>query len=122
MTRKSLTCMSIGISPISSRNRVPLLEGYHWPGNIRQLENAVERATVLEDGDELTPDSFDFESTKSPVDVTVGATLKEASDAFRQSFIGNTLKSTKGNRTKAAKILDVQRSYLSRLVKELGID
>ncbi len=101
---------------------VTFLEGYHWPGNIRQLENAVERATVLEDGDELTPDSFDFESTKSPVDVTVGATLKEASDAFRQSFIGNTLKSTKGNHTKAAKILDVQRSYLSRLVKELGID
>ncbi len=101
---------------------VPFLASYHWPGNIRQLENAVERATVLEDGDELTPDSFDFESTKSPVDVSVGATLKDATDAFRQSFIGNTLKSTKGNRTKAAKILNVQRSYLSRLVKELGID
>ena len=82
----------------------------------------MERAIVLEDGDELTTDSFDFESTKSPVDVNVGATLKNATDMFRQSFIGNTLRSTQGNRTKAAKILAVQRSYLSRLIKELGID
>lgn len=52
----------------------------------------------------------------------VGSTLKEAGDSFRKTFITNTLKSTSGNRTKAAKILDVQRSYLSRLIKELDID
>lgn len=101
---------------------IPYLEGYHWPGNIRQLENAVERAIVLEEADELTPDSFPFESAKAPLDVDVGATLKEATDAFRRSFIQNTLKSTSGNRTKAAAILDVQRSYLSRLIKELNLD
>jgi Nif-specific regulatory protein len=100
---------------------VSYLEGYHWPGNIRQLENAVERAIVLEESDELSPDSFPFESTKASLDVEVGATLKEATDAFRRSFIQNTLKSTNGNRTKAAEILDVQRSYLSRLIKELNI-
>ena len=50
------------------------------------------------------------------------AALKEAGDSFRKTFITNTLKSTGGNRTKAAKILDVQRSYLSRLIKELQID
>ncbi|MGP0566235.1 MULTISPECIES: sigma-54 interaction domain-containing protein [unclassified Nitrospina] len=100
---------------------VNYLQGYHWPGNIRQLENAVERAIVLEEGEELRPDSFPFESTKAPLDVEVGATLKDATDAFRRSFILNTLKSTSGNRTKAAQILDVQRSYLSRLIKELNI-
>ncbi|CAI2716910.1 sigma-54 interaction domain-containing protein [Nitrospina watsonii] len=97
------------------------LEGYHWPGNIRQLENAVERAIVLEEGNELNTESFPFESTKAPLDVEVGATLKDATDTFRRSFILNTLKSTSGNRTKAAQILDVQRSYLSRLIKELNI-
>ena len=100
---------------------IPYLEGYHWPGNIRQLENALERAIVLEDGEELTTDAFAVESSQSPIEINVGSTLKEASDAFRQSFISNTLKSTKGNRTQAAKILEVQRSYLSRLIKELGI-
>lgn len=100
---------------------ISYLEGYGWPGNIRQLENAIERAIILEDGDELTPDSFAIESTQSPIEIDVGSTLKEASDSFRKSFIFNTLQTTKGNRTQAAKILGVQRSYLSRLIKELEI-
>jgi len=98
------------------------LMGYSWPGNIRELENTMERAIVLTDGDELTPEAFPFDSQDSPIEVNVGASLKDANDAFRRTFITNTLKSTAGNRTKAAKILNVQRSYLSRLIKELEID
>lgn len=97
------------------------LMSYSWPGNIRELENAVERAIVLSDGEELLPDAFPFETSQAPIELNVGATLKEASDSFRRTFISNTLKSTGGNRTKAAQILDVQRSYLSRLIKELEI-
>jgi len=82
----------------------------------------MERAIVLTDGDELTPEAFPFDSQDSPIEVNVGASLKDANDAFRRTFITNTLKSTAGNRTKAAKILNVQRSYLSRLIKELEID
>jgi len=97
------------------------LMSYSWPGNIRELENAVERAIVLSDGEELLPDAFPFETSQAPIELNVGATLKEASDSFRRTFISNTLKSTGGNRTKAAQILEVQRSYLSRLIKELEI-
>lgn len=97
------------------------LMSYSWPGNIRELENSVERAIVLSDEEELLPDAFPFETSQAPIELNVGSTLKEASDSFRQTFISNTLKSTSGNRTKAAQILDVQRSYLSRLIKELGI-
>jgi len=43
-----------GISPDS----LAILEGYHWPGNIRELENVVERAIVLGSGDLLSPDSL----------------------------------------------------------------
>ena len=95
--------------------------GHSWPGNIRELENSIERAIVLTDGDDLTPEAFPFESRDTPIEVNVGASLKEANDAFRHTFITNTLKSTGGNRTKAAKILNVQRSNLSRLIKELQI-
>lgn len=109
------------VKKISKSSQAHLM-GYSWPGNIRELENSIERAIVLTDGDELTPDAFPFESQDTPIEVNVGASLKEANDAFRQTFITNTLKSTGGNRTKAAKILDVQRSYLSRLIKELQIN
>ena len=98
------------------------LRSYSWPGNIRELENSVERAIVLTDEVELTPEAFPFEISEAPIELNVGSTLKEASDSFRTTFISNTLKSTGGNRTKAAKVLDVQRSYLSRLLKELGIN
>ena len=98
------------------------LRSYSWPGNIRELENSVERAIVLTDEVELTPEAFPFEISQAPIELNVGFTLKEASDSFRTTFISNTLKSTGGNRTKAAKVLDVQRSYLSRLLKELGIN
>ncbi len=97
------------------------LMSYSWPGNIRELENSVERAIVLTDEEELLPEAFPFEIPQAPVEFNVGSTLKEASDSFRKTFISNTLKSTGGNRTKAAQVLDVQRSYLSRLLKELDI-
>ena len=97
------------------------LMSYAWPGNIRELENSVERSIVLTDDDELLPEAFPFETSQAPIELNVGSTLKQASDLFRRTFISNTLKSTSGNRTKAARILDVQRSYLSRLIKELEI-
>ena len=105
-----------------AKNLIPHLMSYSWPGNIRELENSVERAIVLSDEEELTPDAFPFETSQLPIELNVGSSLKEAGDSFRKTFITNTLKSTSGNRTKAAKILDVQRSYLSRLIKELQID
>ena len=97
------------------------LMSYSWPGNIREMENSVERAIVLTDGDELLTEAFPFETSQAPIELNVGSTLKQASDLFRKTFISNTLKSTSGNRTKAAQVLDVQRSYLSRLIKELEI-
>ena len=105
-----------------AKTLIPHLMSYSWPGNIRELENSVERAIVLSDEEELTPDAFPFETSQLPIELNVGSSLKEAGDSFRKTFITNTLKSTSGNRTKAAKILDVQRSYLSRLIKELKID
>jgi transcriptional regulator with GAF, ATPase, and Fis domain len=105
-----------------TKSLLPHLRGYSWPGNIRELENSVERAIVLSDEEELGPEAFPFETSHLPIELNIGSSLKEASDSFRKTFITDTLKSTSGNRTKAAKILDIQRSYLSRLIKELDID
>ena len=98
------------------------LLGHSWPGNIRELENVIERAIVLSEGSELLLDSFEFEPYQPSIEISAGRSLKEANDVFRRTYIINALNATSGNRTKAAKILQVQRSCLSRLIKELDID
>ncbi|HEX9935165.1 MAG TPA: sigma-54 dependent transcriptional regulator, partial [bacterium] len=98
------------------------LQQHSWPGNVRELENAVERAVVLAAGTEITADLLPVFCPKPPGDTPgVGATLEEALLRFKKQFIQKTLESTGWNQSKAAKILDIQRTYLSRLVKEMDI-
>ena len=50
------------------------------------------------------------------------ATLDLAQRAFKRQYVTHVLQQTEGNRSRAAKVLDIQRTYLSRLIKELQID
>ena len=99
-----------------------MIQQYRWPGNIRELENAIERALVLSSGTELTPDLLPVQlSCKPRENFEVGMTLEKALHQFKKQFIHQTLQSTGWNQSRAAGILDIQRTYLSRLVKELDI-
>ncbi len=115
---------AIGLQKLTiSEEAMNLITGYHWPGNVRELENALERAVVMGNGHEIVPHDLAFTSQESIRDeIAVGMTLKEALDTFKKDFIKRTLLLTKGNRKKAAQFLDVQRTYLSRLIKELSLD
>ncbi|MFQ5749659.1 MAG: sigma-54-dependent transcriptional regulator [Planctomycetota bacterium] len=92
-----------------------------WPGNIRELANAVERAMVMAGEGPLEachlPEPLLQESDLLPV----GRSLEEASRAFRRDYIRKSLEITGGNQTRAAEILGITRPYLNRLVKELGL-
>ena len=95
---------------------------YDWPGNVRELRNALERAVVMGNGQEILPE--DLPITRQRVaqpGLEVGLTLKEALDRFKKEFITLNLKHAGGNRSKAAKVMDVQRTYLSRLISKYGI-
>jgi Nif-specific regulatory protein len=101
---------------ISERAMEKMLE-YGWPGNVRELRNAVERAVVLGDGKQILPEDLPIWASKTRLPgMEVGLTLKEAVDSFKKEFISLNLKHAGGNRSKAAKILNVQRTYLSRLI------
>lgn len=105
-----------------SPETLDLLKQYSCPGNIRELENAIERAVVLATGSELTPDLLPLLIKKTkPDEIGVGIPLEDALSKFKKSFITSTLSFTKNNQTKAAELLKIQRTYLNRLIKELNI-
>jgi DNA-binding NtrC family response regulator len=98
------------------------LRRHPWPGNVRELENAIERAMVLASGNEITADLLPVSRMEPQAEhAGVGATLEDATLQFKKQFIRKTLESTGWNQSKAAQILDIQRTYLSRLVKELEL-
>jgi DNA-binding NtrC family response regulator len=98
------------------------LKQYPWPGNIRELENAIERAVVLATGEKLKMEHFQLLVEKtSDEEIQVGKPLEETVINFKREFIRKTLDHTQNNQTKAAELLQIQRTYLNRLIKELEI-
>ncbi len=99
------------------------LLSYTWPGNVRELENAIERAVVLtQEGEYITADTlFSDAMSFSDTDEFQGKNLKEAVNLFKKLFVANTLCSNGWNQTISAEVMGIQRTYLSRLIKELKI-
>ena len=97
---------------------------YSWPGNIRELENCIERACVIGKGRLLEVEDLFLKHPFSPVvptDNSGNKNLKTAENLFRARFIKQVLEENRGNQTETAKALNIQRPYLSRLIKELDI-
>ncbi|HEX8846486.1 MAG TPA: sigma-54 dependent transcriptional regulator [Pyrinomonadaceae bacterium] len=100
-----------------------LLE-YEWPGNVRELENVIERLVVLTQGARL---GLEFLPEKMLRALPQGAaeadetTLEGAVTSLRRRMIISALKTESGNKVAAAKRLGISRSYLHRLISDLGL-
>ena len=95
------------------------LERYDWPGNARELRNAVERAVALSEAEEIGPGDLPPElllSESLPPDSFHGQV-----EDFRRRLIRETLARHGGNQTRAAEALKLQRTYLARLIRQLGL-
>jgi Nif-specific regulatory protein len=100
-----------------------VLLSYSWPGNVRELENAVERAVVITQSETITPDLFVMDKVAQRAeDAYNGRSLKEAVNIFKKHYIRQILDMNRWNQTKTARLLGIQRTYLSRLIKELNIN
>lgn len=102
------------------------LERYPWPGNIRELENAVERAVALSESAEITSADLCF-GLADPDAGTLPATPEEERfhDSVREhkrAVLRRAIAKAGGNKTKAAEILGLTPTYLFRLIRVLGIE
>jgi two-component system, NtrC family, response regulator AtoC len=101
------------------------LVDYPWPGNVRELENIVERAMVLTDGPQLDLEQLPTlavpvakaSGTHSPLDLSV----KRRTDELERALIKEALERTRGNRTRAAKLLDLSHRALLYKIREYGL-
>jgi DNA-binding NtrC family response regulator len=109
---------------VEARN---LLVKYHWPGNVRELENTIERAMILCERRTIGPEQLAIR-VRQPDDIALreGAGLKEigqhaAARAERGTII-RVLKETRGNKRKAAKVLQIDYTTLFEKLKRYSID
>jgi len=112
-----------GINP----KALEVLINYKWYGNVRELENTIERAIVLADGEniELQNLPHDIQNFQERVEVTTLSeeeySIKRASKALETTLIRRALKKTKGNHTHAARLLEISHRALLYKIKEFGI-
>jgi Nif-specific regulatory protein len=102
---------------------IDMLMSYHWPGNVRELENTLERAVLMCDsqvihGHHLPPSLQTAEASGTITRVS----LSDAVAGFEKDLIQDALKSTRGNRAKAARLLDTTERVLNYKVKKYGVD
>lgn len=102
---------------------IDMLMSYHWPGNVRELENTLERAVLTCDsqvvhGHHLPPSLQTAEASGTTTRVSLG----DAVAGFEKDLIQDALKSTRGNRAKAARLLDTTERVLNYKVRKYAID
>ena len=102
---------------------IDMLMAYHWPGNVRELENALERAVLVCDsavihGHHLPPSLQTADSSGTVTRVS----LSDAVASYERDLIQDALKTTRGNRAKAARLLDTTERILNYKVRGHRID
>ncbi len=113
-----------------SLEAVSLLNSYQFPGNVRELENLIERAVMLTRGEEITSDLLEKMLSlnpvvKAPVLPINGSSFKDSRDyilnLFEKQFVEEKLKSLNGNVTAAAKVSGMTRQNFQRMMKKYNI-
>jgi len=103
-----------------------VLASYAWPGNVRELENLIERAVVLCEGELLTVTDLP-ERLQEPPDVVARVlvsgelSIKKASRTIEETLIRKALEKTRGNRTAAARLLEISHRALLYKIKEFKV-
>ena len=121
-----------GISKIEIDTDLDLFYKYNWPGNVRELRNLVERISILTINenknnisqlvqDALSQSQKDIQGASNVSTNVLSYPLKEAREKFEKDYLSSQLKKHKGNISKTAEFIGMERSALHRKLKTLGI-
>ena len=102
---------------------IDALVGYHWPGNVRELQNVIERAVLVCDGQvihlhHLPPTLQTAEGSGTAISQSLG----DAVAGFERDMIEDALKMARGNRARAARLLQATRRIVNYKIKQYDID
>ena len=96
-----------------------VLEGSHWSGNIRELQNCIEKAVILSDGTELTAKDIQLEQSKQGT--STSGTLRAVNEAEEERLVREAMERSNGNISVAAKMLGVSRPTMYAKLKKYGL-
>jgi Nif-specific regulatory protein len=100
-----------------------MLTSYHWPGNVRELQNTIERALLVCDGDVIhghhLPPSLQTAEASGTV---VRVSLESAVAAYEKGLIQDALKTTRGNRSAAGRLLETTERITNYKIRKYDID
>ena len=109
---------------VIDKEAMAALTRYDWPGNVRELKNVIERMTVLSTGNRLTLEQVPEDvrgSRNSPTSLIAAGGIRTLTDAEKE-MIRETLKETRGNKSKAAEKLGISRRTLYRKIEEYQLE
>ncbi len=127
LLRSLSTRLGKAVAPIDEQ-LMESLQRYDWPGNIRELENSLERALILCDADALALELFPFVSnvrsrpSQEPTPNQAEFSIKQGTRTLEERLIRRALHETQGNRTQAALLLEISPRALQYKLKEYAVD
>jgi two-component system response regulator AtoC len=109
-------------SPLLARDAVAALKRHPWPGNARELKNFMEKTMIFCRGEEINAASLPWDARGESREVDTGYSLKKAARRMEKEYIRRALAATGGNRTLAARLLEISLRALHYKLAEHGLD
>jgi len=123
------TKKGLGPRKIMDDEALAILNDYHWPGNVRELKNLAERLTIMVQDE--TIHAADIPAPYNPALCDTAAagevaffksdSFKDAKKAFEKAYLAKKLAENDNNVSKTARVIGVERSYLHKKIKQIGV-